>query len=652
MNRAYSLFTIKSIDEEQRVIRGMATTPSTDRVGDIIEPLGVKVAKSIPLFLYHDSRETVGRAFLEKPQKDGVPFEARIPKVSEAGRLKDRVDEAWQMLKYRLITGVSVGFNVLNDAYEVMKDGGYRFLETEILELSLVPIPANAEATITSIKSIDQAQLAASGRALSASPGVSGTSKGIAHSPNRNPKGNQMKTLQEQLNELKTARTEKAARMTELIEVTKAENRATTNDEATEFDGLESEIKTLDDQIRVKTVEAMNASAARPAAGDGSASASASRGGMSYVKTQDPDDKFKGQAYTRFLMAKALAYMQAKDGNFVSPAEIAQHRWGKSHPKLVQYIKAAVAGGGAGSGEWGAELAQSDTRYTGDFISYLYGMTVFDKLALREVPARVHIKGQDGASTGYWVGESKAIPATTSDASSVELTPLKVAALAVCSKELILDSSPSAEMWIRDSIAQASAQRVDTTFLGAGAASAGVSPAGLLNGLSGGVPSGTDAAAVRADVMTLYSGFLAAKNAGGLTMVMTPSLAKALSLLVNALGQPEFDGLNANGGTLWGDPVVTGDNVTGGHLILLKPSDIWKIGDSGLDVSMTDTATIEMNDAPAGASDTPVAMASHTVSLWQTESVGFKVVRRINYQKRRSGAVAFMDNCEYGGVVS
>jgi hypothetical protein len=42
MNRAYSILTVKAVEEDQRIIRGMATTPSPDRVGDIVEPLGVK----------------------------------------------------------------------------------------------------------------------------------------------------------------------------------------------------------------------------------------------------------------------------------------------------------------------------------------------------------------------------------------------------------------------------------------------------------------------------------------------------------------------------------------------------------------------------------------------------------------------------------
>src|SRR5690606_6958557 len=102
-----------------------------------------------------------------------------------------------------------------------------------------------------------------------------------------------------------------------------------------------------------------------------------------FVKSQDKDDDFQGQSYVRFVIAKALSQMS---GYELRASEIAQHRWGKTHPNLVRYIKGAVEAGGTTGGTWGHELATADSRYTGDFIEYLAGKTVYDKLPLREVP--------------------------------------------------------------------------------------------------------------------------------------------------------------------------------------------------------------------------------------------------------------------------
>lgn len=155
--RAYSMLEAKQFDEQRRVIRGMATTPTLDRVGDSVDQFGVTAAASIPLFLYHDSRKTVGRATLGKATANGVPFEATFPNVTEPGALKDRVDEAIAMVRHGLITAVSIGFRVLDGAYEVMKGGGIKYLKSEVMELSLVPVPAQPEAVISGFKSMDQA---------------------------------------------------------------------------------------------------------------------------------------------------------------------------------------------------------------------------------------------------------------------------------------------------------------------------------------------------------------------------------------------------------------------------------------------------------------------------------------------------------------
>lgn len=643
MNRAYSLLTIKAVSDEKRELRGMATTPTPDRMGDVVEPLGVEFKNPMPLLLYHDSERPVGTVEFKRPTKDGIEFIAKLARIDEPPGLKARVEEAWQSVKANLIRGVSIGFRSLEHAI-IKETGGLRFLKSEVLELSLVSIPANSEATIFSIKNYDLDRPPASGHSTdkSLSPGVSGTSIKPAKSGFFHSRGTHMKSA----HELRQFREQKAARLGELAELFRTDGHEASEEEQIEFDDLTSEIKQLDQDIRMQTYAEMTA---KPVEGRSTKSGSDSRSPQILVRKQDPDDKFKGQSYTRLLIAKAIAMLHGP----YQAVDVSTQRWGKTHPKLVQYIRAAVAGGGTGSGEWGAELAQSDARFTGDFIEYLYSMTVYDKLPLREIPARVHVKGQDGAHTGYWVGESKPIPMSKSDYSSVELTPLKVAALTVLSMELLEDSQPSAEMLVRDALVESCSQRIDTTFLSATAASAGVSPAGLLNGLTAITPSGTDLAAVRADMQSLIYPFITNKHATGITLVMNPATALALSWMYGSLDQRAFPDINQSGGSLNGMPVVVGENVTAGNIIAIRPQDVWKIGDSGVQISMSREATIEQQDDPTGATDTPVGVTTtNLTNMFQEESVAFKVVRRINFQKRRSTSVVYIQDAEYGGVVS
>lgn len=664
-HKAYSLLTVKSIDEEKRIITGIASTPTADRVKDIVEPMGAKFKVPMPLLLYHNGTLPVGTVDFAKPTKEGIPFRASLPNVKEEGTVRERVNEAWHSLKYKLLAAVSIGFNPLEGGVELMKNGGLRFKAWEWMELSLVSVPANPDAVILGFKSMDSDGIH---KALGTSPSddkertelinkiksadaallaALGTKQRTANTPGvtgKSIKGNTMKTLQE----LREERTQKAARMQELLEI-----EDMNADESAEFDGLETEMKQIDTDIRKARFDYLNSGSATPVEGKSTKEGSRSRSPNIIVKGSDVDEKFQGQNYTRMIIAKALSHNARMNGDNLSALAIAESRWGKTNPTLVALMKAnEVAGGGSGSGEWGAELVTADNRYTGDFIEYLTSRTVYDKLPLRQIPANVTIKGQDGTATGYWVGESKPIPVSKADFSTVSLTPLKVAALAVVSNELLRDSSPAAEMLIRDALVDASSQRVDTTFLSTIAASAGVSPAGLLNGVTPSLSSGTDAAAVRTDVKALYRNFITNKNIGGLQWVMNPAQAKAISLMVNSLGQTEFPGLNATGGELLGDPVVTGDNVEGSFLILLKPSDIYRIGDTGVEVSMSREAAIEQNSAPTGATDTPVGVSQAWTSMFQSESTAIKVVRSINFAKRRSTAVAYISDADYDGVES
>jgi uncharacterized protein len=157
--RAYSVLDIKSTDGDKYVIEGLASTPTPDRYGDIVEPLGAVFKTPMSLLWQHDADKPVGQMTFARPTKTGIPFEAKITKASEfeSTVLRERALEAWESVKHGLVRGVSIGFRALE--YAFMDNGGIRFSEWEWLELSLVTIPANAEATITTFKHYDRAAI-------------------------------------------------------------------------------------------------------------------------------------------------------------------------------------------------------------------------------------------------------------------------------------------------------------------------------------------------------------------------------------------------------------------------------------------------------------------------------------------------------------
>lgn len=162
MNRAYSVLEVKSIDENRRVFRGIATTPTPDRIGDVIDHKGMRFKNPLPLLWQHKHDSPIGRVTFEQPTAKGTPFEAEIPIVDEPGPLKDRVDTAWGEIRHGLVRATSIGFMPLAQP-EINKHGGMTFPEVEIYELSAVTIPMNSEALITQIKSIDAALREAEG---------------------------------------------------------------------------------------------------------------------------------------------------------------------------------------------------------------------------------------------------------------------------------------------------------------------------------------------------------------------------------------------------------------------------------------------------------------------------------------------------------
>ena len=673
MNRAYSVLDIRSIDEDARVIEGIATTPSMDRMGDVLEPMGAEYAAEIPALWQHNHHEPVGHVRLGKATPAGIPFTIRMTQTDEPGTLKDRLDEAWQSVKLKLVKAVSVGFRAIE--YALMESGGIRFLKFEILELSLVTIPANADCTITSIKSIDTHLRAATGQSqgdeidlsgatqVPSPPGVSGHSAAAAPvgaHPKTPKEGTQMKTIAERIAAFQSARTTKTARMSAIMD--EAGDETLDAAQAEEHDTLDAEVKAIDAHVlRLKSQEANAAGAARPIEGVQTERSGSEARNPSTVQVKAQPKLDPGIEFARLAKVKALAFLSQGE---LRQGEVAKSLYGENSVVHRLVTKANVAAGASIDGNWAADLVGDETAVYADFAEFLRPMTILGKFgqggvpSLRQVPFRTALLGQTGGGQAYWVGEGKPKPLTAFDFSRASLDELKVATISVVTEELLRKSSPSADSLLRDALASAVAERIDIDFIDpAKAASAGVSPASITNGVTPIASTGSDADAIRADVRALMATFVAANNppTSGV-WIMSSATALSLSLLVNPLGQPEFPSINMRGGTFVGLPVIVSEYVptetggspavTTGFVVLANASDIYFADDGGVQVDVSREASLQMLDNPTNDSVTPTATSM--VSMFQTNSVAFRAERILNWSKRRPSAVAVLDGVAWG----
>ena len=631
LSRAYAVLHVKAVDADKRVISGVATTPEPDRSGDVIEPLGVSFKNPLPLLLYHDAKKPVGWTQFKKPTKDGIEFEASLPTIEEPGALRDRVEEAWQSVKAGLISGVSIGFRSIEEAFN-KETNGYRFIKTEVVELSLVTVPANASATIHSIKALD---LAASGLHP---PGVSGPSTVV-----RLMKAAPSMTVPEQIQQFEATRAAKAARMNELM--TKSAEAGATLDEAQaeEYDTLDREVKSVDLHLtRMRELEKANVAAAtRVTATTSSVAASELRGGTQTtpvitVKSMQP----KGTAFTRMCMAMAAS----KGDSYQAMARAESY---KDMPEVALMTKAAIAAGSTTDATWAGPLAVAQPLVD-EFLEMLRPRTLLGQIpGLRQVPFNVSVPSQTTGGTYAWVGQNKPKPVTKADFATISVPFAKAAGIIVLTEELVKISSPSAEALVREEMIAGMAQFLDSQFTDpAITAVANVNPAAITVGASTAAAGGVTAAFAKADLAASVAVFTAANiPLAGSVWIMSDSNAWGIAISMNALGQPLFPGMTAQGGTLFGMPVVVSNNVSN-RIVLVHAPSILFADEGGVRIDVSREASIQMDSAPTDTVDATTVY----VSLWQRNLVGLRAERMITWIRARTAAVRYITAAAYVGT--
>lgn len=663
LQRAYAQLEVRAVSgdgEDERTFEGMATTPATDRMGDVVDPMGAKFKNPLPLLHQHDSEKPIGTVRFKRATPDGIEFTATIAKVKDPGPLKDRVDTAWGEIKAGLVRAVSIGFRILEDGIEALKNGGLHFTAIEIMELSTVTIPANAEATITNIKSFDLGLPAASGLPVVKSlPGVSGpTPKPQAR------KGATMRTASETIDDFKAQMATKVAKMGSIMTASNDSGETMDAAQAEEYDTLTAEVDSIQAQLkRAENLERVQALTATPVsrtiivqpADVLDPQANRDTGRIEPV-VRSVERVGPGIRMARIARSIIYAKMVGRD-----PITVAQEQYPNDADvnQVVRstFSKAVVPAGNTIDPTWAGALISHEGGAVADFIAFLRPMTILGQFgtgnvpSLRNVPFRVPLVGQTSGGAGYWVGEGKAKPITKFDFSRTHLEPLKVATIAVLTQELITSSSPNAEIIVRDALVEALRARLDIDFIDpAKAATAGVSPASVTNGVVPIPSTGNDALSVRADIKAAYAAYVAGNNAlrGGV-WVMSGNLAASLGMMVNLLGQPEFSEIDRTGGSLAGFPVITSDYCPPADVFLVNAPEIYLGDEGGFAVDMSREASLEMLSNPVGDAIAGVGGAAGTIiSLWQENCVGLKAERVINWAKRRPEAVVVLSAVSWG----
>jgi HK97 family phage prohead protease len=146
--------------EEDRMIKFRASTPTIDRHGSIVRPEGIDTAnfENNPIFLWgHDGYDSyAGPPKIESVigkvvghQKTNEYFDIDVefagPGVNPNG------EKSLRMVRGGFLNTVSIGFYPKKAGWEVIDEVDiFVYRESELLEVSLVPIPANPEALVIS----------------------------------------------------------------------------------------------------------------------------------------------------------------------------------------------------------------------------------------------------------------------------------------------------------------------------------------------------------------------------------------------------------------------------------------------------------------------------------------------------------------------
>lgn len=333
-----------------------------------------------------------------------------------------------------------------------------------------------------------------------------------------------------------------------------------------------------------------------------------------------------GNSFMRIVTARALA--SATRG---SPAEIAGRLW----PTDAIVLRAVSAPAMTSVVGWAAELARKIVKdglegmgpaSAGAQLLLQSLILTWDGNGLISAPGFVA-----GAGNAGFVAEGDPIPVRQLAASAALLSPHKLAAIAVLTREMM--ASSNAETLIGNTLMRSASAALDVALFGSGAASA-AAPAGLRNGVAALTASaGTDMSqAFYSDMAALINATAVVGESGPYVLIGAPGLIAQMIMrfVLQANSVVDATNLIVLGSVAMGNDLMC--VATNGLVAALSPDPVIETANAG---------ELHMNDAPA-AIVTGGASASPARSLFQTDSIALKMRWPVTWAVRDPRAVAWL----------
>lgn len=615
---------------------------TVDRYGDVIEAKGwdLRTFKKNPIALWaHDSRSVIGT--WENVRVEGKRLIGRL-KFAAKGT-SDRIDELISLVEQGILRAVSVGFRPL-EAEPLDKERPYgpqKYVKSELLETSLVAVPANpaALALAKSLHISDETLVLAFGeqadvrrRDLSATGEQAVTTSAELRRNATEPlsKAKIMKTLSQRIEDAQNELVAKRDKLTELTGADAFDNDA--------VEAINGEIETL--ERTVTNLKASEANIGTNAQTNATAAATPRRPlgyGQKEVKGLD--------LLVRAAVVKGISHFTDKTVD-----KVLEERY-PGHEATAVIVKADQTIGTTTVSGWASELVQ--TAYA-DFLQALMPYSVYPALRDRGIGLSFDGNGTvsipsrtAGGAGGGFVAEGAPIRVGRITTAATTMTPRKLGVIVPFSRELAKRSTPAIEALVRQAILEDTGVVLDTALLDATASST-ARPAGLLNGISA-VSSGYgggDYQAVVADLKALLAPFYAANAGDNITVLMNPAQGLALSMMPGPGAAGEFG---------WAAPltsrlnIIESTSVTAGRLIALRNSDFATALGDAPEFDVSEQATVHMEDTTPLeiVSGTGPTTADPVRSFFQTATIGVRMLMDVAWKMRRSGMVQWIDGTSW-----